>query len=507
VSAVWLDRSAEVVGRALAEVLASGTTLFAIGTLLAVTALRRSRPALLGALWTVVLLKFLLPVTLVAPVSLREPLQWLWLAFTAAPAAPVPAALPAAAAAAPAPPPAPGALLLAGLSFWLVMAALLLTGRLWRSAAARRAALALPPAGPAVLHAVVAASERIGLRRVPAVRTGTGGPYVVGCLRPVLVLPAGLPGAPGSAPAEREAMILHELAHLRRGDTWTRLLELVVSSLLFFWPPVWWACRALDRAREMACDQWAVAHGPLAARQYGRLLLAQLRQQRLARPAGAVALVPARSQLERRIDALLRGAGRPALGGRGRLAVLGFTLLAAVASARADTAEEAAPAQCSFDPGVVSQILSAYPEADRDGDGSLSVEEVCAHQLRMKRKIVDGVFESIDPDLVSRLDPRADRDGNGLLDAGELAVVKEQVVVSLPVPVDTPQVTRGVVLQLAGRNEAAGALSVSELVRVDTVAVSGASCAACECADRPAASISEQVVIDVSFPGDERRAP
>ena len=56
-----------------------------------------------------------------------------------------------------------------------------------------------------------------------------------------------------------EAVIAHELAHLRRCDLWVNLLQRLVESVLFYHPAVWWLSSRLRRERELCCDALAVA--------------------------------------------------------------------------------------------------------------------------------------------------------------------------------------------------------------------------------------------------------
>jgi beta-lactamase regulating signal transducer with metallopeptidase domain len=58
---------------------------------------------------------------------------------------------------------------------------------------------------------------------------------------------------------ELNAILLHELAHLRRRDDWTNLVQKVVGALLFFHPAVWWIEKKLALEREMACDDLVLA--------------------------------------------------------------------------------------------------------------------------------------------------------------------------------------------------------------------------------------------------------
>jgi len=78
-------------------------------------------------------------------------------------------------------------------------------------------------------------------------------PTAVGLFRPAVVLPrwalAELSGA------DLNSVLVHELAHLRRRDDWTNLLQKLVRAVFFFHPAVWWIENRLSLEREMACDE------------------------------------------------------------------------------------------------------------------------------------------------------------------------------------------------------------------------------------------------------------
>lgn len=75
---------------------------------------------------------------------------------------------------------------------------------------------------------------------------------------------------------QRDALLLHELTHIRRGDTWTRLLELL-AVLAFWWHPVLWvARRELARFEEESCDRSAAASLAGHRRDYAEALLAAI---------------------------------------------------------------------------------------------------------------------------------------------------------------------------------------------------------------------------------------
>jgi hypothetical protein len=82
-------------------------------------------------------------------------------------------------------------------------------------------------------------------------------PAAIGFFKPAIVIPSW--ALKELAPAELNAVVLHELAHLRRWDDWTNLAQKIVSALLFFHPAVWFIGRGLAREREMACDDFVLA--------------------------------------------------------------------------------------------------------------------------------------------------------------------------------------------------------------------------------------------------------
>lgn len=78
----------------------------------------------------------------------------------------------------------------------------------------------------------------------------------VGYLRPMVLLPAAM--VTRMQPDMLEAIIAHELAHIRRFDLWVNLAQRVVETLLFYHPAVWWLSNCLRSERELCCDELAV---------------------------------------------------------------------------------------------------------------------------------------------------------------------------------------------------------------------------------------------------------
>jgi uncharacterized protein (TIGR03435 family) len=161
------------------------------------------------------------------------------------------------------------------VTLWLVGVAVLL-GRLgvgcWRVRGLQLAAQLEEPSRWQTLAEELA--RRLGLRRRF---------LVVGWLRPMVLLPVA--AMSGLSPRQVEAILAHELAHIRRHDFLVNLLQTLAETVLFYHPAVWWISRRIRTEREHCCDDvavsvcgdateyaaaltelasWSIAHSPLA---------------------------------------------------------------------------------------------------------------------------------------------------------------------------------------------------------------------------------------------------
>jgi bla regulator protein blaR1 len=84
-------------------------------------------------------------------------------------------------------------------------------------------------------------------------------PAVFGVARPVLLWPAGF--SEGLDDAHLEAILAHELCHLRRRDNLAASLHMAVEAIFWFHPLVWWLGARLVDERERACDEAVVQSG------------------------------------------------------------------------------------------------------------------------------------------------------------------------------------------------------------------------------------------------------
>src|SRR5262249_39096918 len=160
-----------------------------------------------------------------------------------------------------------GTVWLAGSFCWLALTGL-------RLAHLRRLFSSARPAPPELQEQVRRLGQCLGLRRCPGVWILPARvPPLLWALAgtPRLLLPQGLWERLGAE--ELEALLAHELTHLRRRDHWVRRLEVVVLALYWWHPVVWWAQRELNEAEELCCDAWVVASLPALAEAYAEALV------------------------------------------------------------------------------------------------------------------------------------------------------------------------------------------------------------------------------------------
>jgi beta-lactamase regulating signal transducer with metallopeptidase domain/biopolymer transport protein ExbD len=138
---------------------------------------------------------------------------------------------------------------------WLAGVALLqlrLIGGWWHVRGLHRASFTAPPSTWNARACWLA--TRVGVRRLVHVveAHAVDIPSVIGWWRPVILLPIG--ALSGLTPAQADAILVHELAHIRRHDYLVNGLQHVAETLLFYHPAVWWTSRRMRIEREHCCD-------------------------------------------------------------------------------------------------------------------------------------------------------------------------------------------------------------------------------------------------------------
>ncbi len=451
------------------QAIVTGTVLAGVTWLLCATVLKKARPALHAALWTVVVIRFLIPPVLPGEISLSGLLQRLQpLTQTAGLTE---SAMVVAETAAAKTVSGLGSIFSIGRSEsaswaaklglgwlgWLYGCLLLVMGFrcCWRSSRVWRQVQSLPLAEPKVADEVRQLATEIGLRHPPDVRTigRTVSPCVTGLWRTTLVVPSEILE---EFPAEaRKALILHELAHIRRGDLLVRGLQNLARILFFFWPPVWWVCKRIECFSEMACDQWALSGSRIAPQLYARSLLEMVKGI-AARPGPSRELAFAHQGriLEERFEMILRNKKMaPTLSWLMIPALAVWASFALAGGSQTETEEMERVKEKHFrtvfilakEGGKAPPMLQEkLPEADLDGNGALTHSELKQYldqhpelgekgvfTLRSEHQGSSGerefhVIKLVDAEVLYQHHPEADLDGDGELDGEEISALRPE---------------------------------------------------------------------------------
>ncbi len=177
---------------------------------------------------------------------------------------------------------------------------------------------------------------RIGITREVRLRVveHLASPVTAGWWRPVVLVPAAL--VTGMPPDLLEALLAHELGHVKRFDYLVNLVQNVVEALLFYHPAVWWLSRRIRAEREQIADDVAVSHlgdARLLARALSELEKIQFSGHHLAQAANG-------GDLMLRIKRLLRPDAQ-ALNWKAAIPVLGLAAAFVAGCAQMPAADKA----------------------------------------------------------------------------------------------------------------------------------------------------------------------
>jgi beta-lactamase regulating signal transducer with metallopeptidase domain len=238
---------------------------------------------------------------------------------------------------------------LVGLAAWTVGAVVVLLRSVRQIVRFERSLRRAEPAEGAIAECVRRLARQIGLTRPPSVwlLPGAVSPMLWGVgRRPRLLFPRELLGRLDHDSAE--TLILHELAHMRRGDHWVRLLELICQCVYWWHPVVWWGGKQLRIVEEECCDAWVVEQCR-GGRVYARALVAAvdfLSEHPCAMPPAASGIGNLEF-LKRRLTMIMHGGVSARLAGLPKLLLL-----------------TAAVVCLSVLPKVVEQTVAAETDAD-----------------------------------------------------------------------------------------------------------------------------------------------
>jgi len=211
----------------------------------------------------------------------------------------------------------------------VIVLSLRMMGGLWLIHRLQADALTVPETIAARFERALNAAglKHVRLRMHP----GIDGPFVVGIFRSVVYLPVSAVSA--LSPDQLDAVLAHELEHIRRADFAWNLLQTAIETLFFYHPAVWWLGKTLRDQRELACDDAAVTmcRDPLT---YATALLAleERRPVRKAAPSLAMALGGKDGSLLHRVRRVLGDIPRSH---RDRPALMAIPLIVAMLAALA----------------------------------------------------------------------------------------------------------------------------------------------------------------------------
>ena len=231
-------------------------------------------------------------------------------------------------------------------------------------------------------------AAQLGVRRCPQVflLPGPVCPMLWAPLfRPRLIIPADLWDR--LSLRQRAALLLHELAHIKRTDHWVRVLELISLTLFWWHPAAWWARHELREAEEQCCDAWVTWAMPAGSQDYASALVEAVEFASRSNglfppplPALASGMGEFR-QLKRRLVMIQQGNGTRTLGPMGIACASAAALLLPLTLSRAQRSEHATPAAASqgpatqpgsetdIDPVLHRQLDRQLPELSFDGVG------------------------------------------------------------------------------------------------------------------------------------------
>ncbi len=180
--------------------------------------------------------------------------------------------------------------------------------------------------------------------------------------------------------SQQNALLAHELAHLKRGDHWVRWLEAIVLGLYWWDPIAWLARRELERTEEESCDAWVVWSQPSAAGSYAEALVATgafLSNVRHPLPLGASG-AGGSVALKRRLALLFSDFTEPSLGrsrSRNLLLLAGacLPLLPVLAAGEQQKSLKGLPREESTISNLTAGLQPEKPLASVDGGSAAGV--------------------------------------------------------------------------------------------------------------------------------------
>lgn len=264
---------------------------------------------------------------------------------------------------------------------------------------------------PAVLvDATARIAQKMAVSASLQVSARAAGPMVVGILKPVVLWPVGL--LAGLSAADVEAVLAHELAHVRRHDFLLNVLQSMVEVLYFFHPALWWLSARVREEREHCCDDVAVeiiGDARILARALARV--EEWQRTTEATPDLAMAFASKRQLLLQRVRRMLGVPTRP-LVSNGSLA--GLTLVTMLLlSVSVYAVQQEKPKQKSAPPTTSTSSPNSPAKTSRRHTVNKSTEYGMTEDNKVSYVIWKG--QKLPATRVARLQSQLDQVMNGQL--------------------------------------------------------------------------------------------
>ena len=267
---------------------------------------------------------------------------------------------------------------------WAVGVATVLLAYFWASLSFRRQlSRSGRRAGKRTEQAVSSCSRAMGLNPITVLEMDAlSGPALFGVWRPRLLFPLGL--ADQLSDEELRLVVLHELGHLKRRDLFLQGLLVVSQAVHWFNPLVWLAGRLAREDRELACDEFVMAHtSHSGSHAYAKTLLRVLGLSRPGRSMlPAVGILETKNQIKQRIIMITKyqstNARRLMLGAASILAVSVGLLMVNAAESGSNASTPAAAAATETAAPAMPNKISITPKNKntfKNGDG-IEIKEV-----------------------------------------------------------------------------------------------------------------------------------
>lgn len=282
---------------------------------------------------------------------------------------------------------------------WSIGAAILSLLLIRRLLFVRRLITQSEPAKNSYINILDQCRQQLGIKRRTELRLSgkSQSPAVCGFFRPVILIPNGL--LEKLSPDKLRAVLIHELAHIKRGDLWVNCIQTFLQIIYFYNPLVWLANAIIRRTREQAVDEMVLVALGYGAESYSNTLIdiAELTFFKTRMSLRLIGVVESKKALEGRINHMLN---RPIpksikLGVIGLIALLIFgAVVLPMAKAQRQSNDNTSIALDSDKDGLENEFEAKLgtnsKSPDTDGDSLSDYDEYCKYRTDPTKKDSDG---------------------------------------------------------------------------------------------------------------------